>query len=84
MPSGWVLAVGTPRYVTADRARRLAESAPIPGFLVTVDQTPQDLIDLAEANRRGGSPAPWKTPGRGRRGGGSARSDGAPSGQGGR
>ncbi len=51
---GLVLAVGTPRCVTADRARRLAESSPIPGFLVTVDQTPQDLIDLAERIGAGG------------------------------
>jgi phosphoribosylanthranilate isomerase len=45
---GMVLAPGTPRYITVERARELADASPIPGILVTVDQAPDDLLDLAE------------------------------------
>ena len=45
---GLVLAAGTPRCITLETARRLANASPIPGFLVTVDQTPQDLLQLVE------------------------------------
>ena len=45
---GMVLAAGTPRYITVATAQRLANASPIPGFLVTVDQTPNDLLRLAE------------------------------------
>ena len=45
---GMVLAAGTPRCITVGNARYLADSSPIPGVLVTVDQTPGDLIELAE------------------------------------
>ncbi len=45
---GLVLAEGTPRCITVETARRLAEAAPIPGYLVTVDQTAEDLLDLVE------------------------------------
>ena len=45
---GLVLAAGTPRCITADQAKGLAGSSPVPGFLVTVDETPEDLMDLVE------------------------------------
>lgn len=45
---GMVLAAGTPRCITVDRARYLADASPIPGFLVTVDETPAHLLELAE------------------------------------
>ncbi len=45
---GLVLAEGTPRCITIETARRLAEASPIPGYLVTVDQTPQDLLHLID------------------------------------
>ena len=51
---GIVLAAGTPRCITVDRARRLAGPAPIPCVLVTVDETPWNLITLAERIGAGG------------------------------
>ncbi len=45
---GLVLAAGTPRCLTVEQAQGLAGSFPIPGFLVTVDETPEDLVELAE------------------------------------
>lgn len=45
---GMVLAAGTPRCITARNARRLAGASPIPGILVTVDETPGNLVRLAE------------------------------------
>ncbi len=44
---GLVLARGTPRYITPDRALLLAEASPIPGILVTVDETPEALMQMA-------------------------------------
>lgn len=51
---GMVLAAGTPRCITVDNAQFLADSSPIPGVLVTVDQTAEDLIELAERVGAGG------------------------------
>ena len=51
---GMVLAAGTPRYITVENATRLAGSSPIPGVLVTVDQTPAAVIELAERIGAGG------------------------------
>lgn len=51
---GMVLAPGTPRHITVDRARRLADASPIPGVLVTVDRTPDELIELVEVVGAGG------------------------------
>ncbi|MCQ3802653.1 MAG: phosphoribosylanthranilate isomerase [bacterium] len=45
---GMVLAEGTPRCISVENAEYLAGAAQIPGVLVTVDQTPGDLIGLAE------------------------------------
>ncbi len=45
---GMVLAAGTPRYITVDNARRLADATPLPGFLVTVDETPRRLMELVD------------------------------------
>lgn len=45
---GMVLAAGTPRCITVDNAKYLAAASSIPGFLVTVDETPGNLIELAE------------------------------------
>ena len=44
---GMVLAAGTPRCITVENARRLADASPIPGILVTVDETPDGLMELA-------------------------------------
>lgn len=51
---GLVLAAGTPRCLTVDQAARLAGDSPIPGFLVTVDERPEDLMELAERIGAGG------------------------------
>ncbi|MDE0232353.1 MAG: phosphoribosylanthranilate isomerase [bacterium] len=51
---GLVLAAGTPRCITVERARRLAEHSPIPGIVVTVDEGPEDLMELAERIGAGG------------------------------
>ncbi len=45
---GLVLAAGTPRCITVDQARRLAGHSPVPGILVTVDESPEDLMELVE------------------------------------
>lgn len=45
---GMVLAPATPRYITVERAKELADASPIPGILVTVDQTPDHLLELVE------------------------------------
>ena len=51
---GLVLAPGTPRCITVERARTLAEHSPIPGIVVTVDESPGDLMELAERIGAGG------------------------------
>lgn len=51
---GLVLAVGTPRCITVERARTLAGCSPIPGIVVTVDESPVDLMELAEWIGAGG------------------------------
>jgi phosphoribosylanthranilate isomerase len=45
---GFVLAPGSPRTVTAERARELAEGVPIATFIVTVDLSPGTAIAAAE------------------------------------
>ena len=51
---GLVLAAGTPRCITVEQARRLAEHSPVPGIVVTVDESPEDLMELAERVGAGG------------------------------
>lgn len=51
---GLVLAAGTPRCITVERARTLAEHSPIPGIVVTVDESPKDLMELADRIGAGG------------------------------
>lgn len=51
---GMVVARGTPRHITVETARRLVDSSSIPGILVTVDRTPDDLLELVEMVGAGG------------------------------
>ena len=51
---GMVVARGTPRHITVETARHLADASPIPGILVTVDRTPDDLLELVELVGAGG------------------------------
>ncbi len=46
---GFVLAEGSPRMLTPDKARGLAEGVPIATFIVTVDVSPGEALALAEA-----------------------------------
>ena len=46
---GFVLYEGSPRRVGADDAARLGAGIPIGRFLVTVDETPERLVDMALA-----------------------------------
>ena len=62
--------------------RTLAEHSPIPGIVVTVDESPGDLMELAE-RIGGGRAAPWGASGRGSRGGGQRRPGGAQAREGG-
>jgi phosphoribosylanthranilate isomerase len=45
---GFVIARESPRFVTLDRARELAEDVPIATFIVTVDLEPGEAIAAAE------------------------------------
>ncbi len=45
---GFVLAPGSPRALTLDRARDLAEGVPIATFIVTVDLPPGEVLVAAE------------------------------------
>lgn len=46
---GFVLAPGSPRQLSVDRAADLMRAVPISRFIVTVDLTPAEALSLAEA-----------------------------------
>ena len=51
---GFVLAEGSPRYVTETRARELAGGVPVLTVIVTVDLTPDQLLAAVAATGVGG------------------------------